>query len=139
MQLKKLGEILKGGGHSLTEARQLIFNLLLDQEPQTMQVIAARALNHVDRATVYRTIDLFERLGIVKRLNTGWKYKIELSELFSAHHHHLLCLQCGRIVDAPENNALEKLIHKSARSEGFTPRSHELIVSGFCAQCRAPN
>lgn len=37
------------------------------------------AKGHLDRASLYRIITVFERIGIVRRINIGWKYKIELS------------------------------------------------------------
>ena len=65
MHYKTLKALLKKNGSSLTKPRKTVFDLLLNQKPQSMQVLASRAKGRVDRATVYRTIDLFERLGIV--------------------------------------------------------------------------
>jgi Fe2+ or Zn2+ uptake regulation protein len=73
-----LAALLRKNNSSLTKPRKAVFNLLLSKEPQSMQVLVKRAEGKVDRATVYRTIELFEELGIVHRLNIGWKYKIEL-------------------------------------------------------------
>ena len=67
----------------------------------------------VDRASVYRAVRLFEQLGIVQRLNTGWKYKIELTDKFAEHHHHLTCLQCGKTIAMGESE-LEEMISKLA-------------------------
>lgn len=127
--------ILKDNGSSLTRTRQLIFDLLLNQEPQSMQVLASRAKDQVDRATVYRTVELFERLGIVNRLNIGWKYKIELSDLFSGHHHHMHCSNCGRVLDLPSNPMLEMMIETLAVKANFAPRSHQLEIYGLCPNC----
>lgn len=100
-----------------------------------MQVLAQRAKGKVDRATVYRTIELFERLGIVRRLNIGWKYKIELSDLFTGHHHHMFCTNCGRMFELPENPMLETMIDTVAAKSAFSPRGHQLEVYGLCANC----
>ncbi len=130
-----LKTILKQNGSSLTRTRQLVFDLLRDQEPQSMQVLASRASPEVDRATVYRTIELFEKLGIVHRLNIGWKYRIELSDLFSAHHHHMHCEKCGKIIDLPANVMLEKMIDTVAQKNNFSPRGHSLEIYGLCPVC----
>jgi len=135
MPQETLKAFLKKNGSSLTKPRKLIFNLLLDREPQTMQVLASRASDQVDRATVYRTVELFERLGIVRRLNIGWKYKIELSDIFSEHHHHLHCTNCGRVVDLPANPMLETMIDSSAAKADFSPRGHQLEIYGLCPAC----
>jgi Fur family transcriptional regulator, ferric uptake regulator len=130
-----LRAILKENGASLTRTRQLVFDLLLNQEPQSMQVLATRAKGQVDRATVYRTVELFERLGIVNRLNIGWKYKIELSDIFSGHHHHMHCQSCGKIMDMPANPMLETMIETLAIKASFSPRGHQLEIYGLCPAC----
>lgn len=130
-----LKTLLKENGSSLTRSRRLVFDLLLNQEPQTMQVLASRANGEVDRATIYRSIELFERLGIVNRLNIGWKYKVELSEIFSGHHHHMSCTNCGKITSLPPSPMLETMIDSVAAKTSFSPRGHSLEVYGLCPAC----
>src|ERR1700722_13846047 len=90
--LEELKAALKSREYSLTAARQAVFSALLDKEPQTMQQLVA-ACPTIDRASVYRTVSLFEQLGVVQRLQIGWKYKLELSDRFHHHHHHLTCVK----------------------------------------------
>lgn len=136
MKYDTLRAILKKHGHSLTRPRKLVYDLLDGQEPQSMQVLARRAADRADRSTVYRTVDLYEQLGIVHRLNVGWKYKIELSDAFSEHHHHLHCTNCGATLPLPANNMLETMINTVAVKEDFSPRSHQLEIYGQCPNCR---
>jgi len=89
----------------------------------------------VDRASVYRAINLFERLGVVQRLHTGWKYKLELSDRFAEHHHHLTCTTCGRSIAMNEAD-LERVIRRVAAGHGFAPAAHQIEVQGTCAECR---
>jgi len=135
MHYDNLKSILRKNDASLTKPRKVVFDLMLNQGPQSMQVLVQRAKGKVDRATVYRTIELFERLGIVRRLNIGWKYKIELSDLFTGHHHHMYCTNCGRMFDLPENPMLETMIDTVAAKSGFSPRGHQLEVFGLCTNC----
>lgn len=97
----------------------------------------AKACASIDRASVYRTITLFERLGIVKRLQMGWKYKLELSDAFQHHHHHLTCSRCGRIIPLPEDERLEKRLRQLVDTLGFDMRDHQLEIQGYCDSCRA--
>ena len=99
-----------------------------------MHDLVVRA-GQVDRASVYRAVDLFERLGIVQRLNTGWKYKLELSDKFAEHHHHLTCLRCGRTI-AMNEGELEQLIGRLAEKHGFLPTAHQIEIQGLCAECQ---
>jgi Fur family transcriptional regulator, ferric uptake regulator len=126
---------LKQRGYSITHARQTVFEVLQHQEPQSMREVVA-ACKQIDRASVYRTISLFERLGIVQRLQMGWKYRLELSDAFHQHHHHMHCVRCGRTIALPEDQELETSLHKMAEAHNFTLQSHQLELSGLCQTCR---
>ena len=131
-----LAALLKEKGYSLTKPRKKVFDLLRGQEPQGMQVLVKRAEGAVDRATIYRTIELFEELGIINRLNIGWKYKVELSDVFAEHHHHFYCTNCTRTYKLEANPMLETMIDSIASKDGFAPRGHQLEVVGLCPNCR---
>jgi Fur family transcriptional regulator, ferric uptake regulator len=129
-----LHELLKREGHSFTQTRQRIFHTLMGQEPISMAQLTGR-VRGVDRASVYRTIDLFERLGIVQRLYSGWKYKLELTDKFAPHHHHLTCTNCGRTIVLSEHE-LERFIEQLAHKHGFTPVGHQIEIQGLCTMCK---
>ena len=135
MHYETLKTLLKNNGSSLTKPRKVIFDLLIDQEPQTMQVLAKRASDRVDRATVYRTVELFEKLGVAHRINVGWKYKIELSDIFLDHHHHFYCTNCKTTYTMPLNTMLETMIDSLASKSGYAPRGHQLEIYGLCPNC----
>lgn len=103
-------------------------------QPIGMHDLVELSAKHADRASVYRTVELFEKLGIVQRINIGWKYKLELSDKFVDHHHHLTCIRCGRTI-AMNKDELEALMAKLAAEHGFTPTAHQIEVQGFCADC----
>jgi Fur family ferric uptake transcriptional regulator len=128
--------ILKQKDYSLTKPRLIVFEALRNSEPQTMAELIARVGNKSDRATVYRTVELFEKLGITHRLNIGFKYKIELSEIFNEHHHHMHCTNCGRTIPLPANPMLETMIDTVAAKADFSPRGHQLEIHGLCANCQ---
>lgn len=136
MHYKTLKALLKRNRASLTKPRKLVFDLLLNQKPQTMQVLVGRGRDKIDRATVYRTLMLFEKLGVVHRLNIGWKYKYELSDVFQGHHHHFHCTNCGTTFSLEPNPMLETMIDTVAAKSEFSPRGHQLEVYGLCADCR---
>ncbi len=136
MYNKTLKALLKKYGSSLTKPRKTVFNLLLNQKPQSMQVIIERAKKDIDRATVYRTIELFEKTGIVHRLNIGWKYKYELSDIFQGHHHHFHCTNCGTTFSLEPSAMLETMIDTIAAKSDFSPRGHQLEIYGLCPDCK---
>jgi len=129
-----ISEILKDNGFSVTKQRLLVFNLLEGREPLTMYELYDLAKGQLDKASLYRTVNLFEKLGIVQRINIGWKYKIELSDTFSEHHHHLTCLKCHQIVPINEDE-LESFMSKLSRAYDFTAVGHQVEIQGYCIEC----
>jgi Fur family transcriptional regulator, ferric uptake regulator len=134
--LELLSESLKSNGHSLTKTREKVFLALLDREPQTMADLANSVGGKVDRASVYRTIALFEKLGITERLQIGWKYKIELSDTFAAHHHHITCTNCNKTQVFEETSILEFELKQIAQEAGYTEVGHQLEIRGLCTSCQ---
>jgi Fur family transcriptional regulator, ferric uptake regulator len=132
---KKLTKLLKQHGQSVTSSRLLVFEALQNREPQTMAELVRRVGNKSDRASVYRTIAIFEQLGIVQRLQIGWKYKLELSHEFSHHHHHMSCRSCGKVISISEDDTIEAQLLALAQRHQFTISSHQLEIQGLCLTC----
>lgn len=130
-------QILSDNGYRITKTREDTFKLLISSDPQSLKELLLKANGSIDRVSVYRSIGLFEKLGIVYRIYIGWKYKLELSDLFMTHHHHLSCLSCGRIIDIGDEKHIDEFINKIAAKEGFKPRSHQFEIDGYCKECLA--
>lgn len=128
-------QALKHHKLSLTKTRRQIYDVLSRSEPLSMAELLT-TLPDMDKTTVYRNIELFEKIGIVQRLQIGWKYKIELSNEYQDHHHHATCLSCGRVIALPQDAELESRLHDLALEQGFSPQSHQIELSGHCDNCR---
>jgi Fur family transcriptional regulator, ferric uptake regulator len=132
----RMVETLQSSGFSITMARSVVFDVLEHNEPLTMSELCHKTKGVVDRASVYRTIDLFEKLAVVQRITYGWKYKLELSNEFQEHHHHLLCLKCGKLLAFHEHDKLEQEIMAIARNHEFNLTGHQIELQGLCADCQ---
>lgn len=130
---EEIKQVLKNQGFSATKTRMAVLNALLQIQPATMNQLIT-SLKQMDRATVYRTIELFVDLGIAKKVYTGFKYRVELGDSFQEHHHHLTCLRCGTVIDihTPE---IEYAIEQTSANNGFRPIRHDLEISGYCSNC----
>lgn len=84
-------------------------------------------------ATVYRALADLAAQGEADQL-TG-----EAETLFractTAHHHHLICRQCGQTVEI-EATTVEKWAEAIAAEHGFTESSHTIEIFGDCEKCR---
>lgn len=130
-----LKSTLRDSGQSTTKTRLEIFKALETHGPcslRTLQDITAQSLH---RASVYRTVQLFESLGIVQRIPIGWKYKLELSDIFSDHHHHAHCSKCEKLIKLKEHEEIERAIEEIARANGLRITSHSLEIHGLCSTC----
>jgi Fe2+ or Zn2+ uptake regulation protein len=130
-----LRQSLRAHGYSLTSARQLVAQILWEQKPQTMAQIVAKADGRIDRVSIYRTVKLFEQLGLANRVNVGWKYQIELAGPLSHHHHHLTCLHCHKVI-AINQPSIERLISRLSTEHNFQPTQHQLEIQGYCQKCQ---
>lgn len=134
--LKKLQTSLQASGYSITDQRKAVFLALLGGSPLSMQQLSSTVSPTVNRASTYRIIELFEKLGIVHRLQLGWKYKIELSDDYIAHHHHMTCTTCGTVYEFEENSMIELELKQVTMERNFAMQHHQLEIRGICASCR---
>jgi Fur family transcriptional regulator, ferric uptake regulator len=133
-------ERLSGSGYRRGGARQAVIELLdeqhcalsaLDIEDQ----LRARAGRRVGRASVYRVLDELVSLDLLTRVDVGdgvARYEPQRS----AHHHHLVCDDCGRL-EPFQDDALERAIHGLATRVSFDVSDHDVTLHGSCENCRS--
>jgi Fur family ferric uptake transcriptional regulator len=134
--ISPLHSVLQAHNKRVTSARISVYEALQGKEPLTMKELVALCEQRTDRASVYRTVELFEELAVVQRLQIGWKYKLELGHNFSYHHHHCTCQQCGRIIPLSENEQLELGLQQLADELHFKMLDHQVEIRGACADCQ---
>ncbi len=132
-------QALDRAGFHLTEPRRTVAGLIAGRPGRFSAVDLVRearqAHRSVGRATVFRSLEIFERLGLVEsvHLPSGEHAYVTCEP---AHHHHLVCERCGRSIDvgdvgiAPIARAIEK-------RTGFEVDSHRIEFFGLCPDCRA--
>ena len=93
----------------------------------------------IGRATVFRTLDLLTRLGVVQRIHSdpeGGRCHAYLA-CDDMHHHHLICRSCGQVTDFTENEELDALVREIERRTAFQVEGHRLELLGHCPECQA--
>ncbi|MEO5499748.1 MAG: Fur family transcriptional regulator [Candidatus Saccharimonadales bacterium] len=135
--LARFKQLLASHGHHVTRSRTQVFQLLNQSQPQSIRDILKLSNGSVDRVSLYRTIELFENLGIIHRVHIGWKYKLELTDHFVAHHHHLSCLKCGTIIDIEDGENITSFIKDVVTKYDFSPVRHQFEIQGYCRSCNA--
>lgn len=129
-------------GQRYTDGRRRVVAVLARAgRPLTLPEILDRN-DALSQSSVYRTLDVLERAGVVRRIVGGPASEhahFELSELLLDHHHHLICLGCGTIedvlLDEEVERAVDEALGDAAAAAGFTPVHHSVDLHGHCADC----
>jgi Fe2+ or Zn2+ uptake regulation protein len=134
----ELTAVLHDRGQRVTPQR-LILHRLLRAGPQhlTAEELLAHSrpqLPNVSLPTVYATLDLFEELGVIRRVaGTG---PAQVYDSRAERHHHLRCVRCGAVSDLDADIDV-RAAACAAEGRGFAPERVEVTVTGLCRACAA--
>lgn len=134
--------MLKERGYKATPARLAILKIFAKSKvPITAEnVFRELKLNKknkdINEATVFRTLSLFEKDGILTKVD--FRKESAFFELNQEHHHHITCLKCDTIEDF-ESTAIEKALGGIVRnsSKFINIKDHSLELFGLCKNCVA--
>lgn len=136
--IQDIASALTKKGYRLTPQRLMIVEAIEDSDDhisaeEMYSHVVARYPN-VNISTVYRTLDLLKRLGLVTETDLGGG-RFRYHPAHKGHHHHLVCRACGNITDLDESllAPLEKALE---RQYGFSAELRHLAITGLCSWCR---
>jgi len=125
---------MEAQGHRVTAPRRTVVATILSWPGQFSAEELAEAMPDVGRATVFRTLKLLVELGVVCRVMLeGGHFRYRLS--YPDHHHHMVCLACGRVEDLVDGS-LEATMRRVAQRSRFTAEGHWLEIYGRCLDCQ---
>lgn len=127
-------EDLSTSGHSRSAGRIAVFEYLLANGAVSPRKLASDLVGQLDRASLYRTLELFRAIGVIDELGYGSHRTIELSDRYAPHHHHLRCRLCGSVSNI-DDLTLEKTLQKIAHANKFVLENHVLELTGRCENC----
>ena len=136
---KKITSLLREQGYKLTPQRRAVLRVIAHSHdhltPAEIYEKVHQDYPAVGLVTVYRTLDLLSELGLICEVHAGGSCRSYLIKRPSEHHHHLLCSDCGIVVDFTDCD-LGKLQERVSRETGFEIRSHLLEFVGRCRKCQ---
>jgi Fur family ferric uptake transcriptional regulator len=121
--------------------REIVGVLSTAERPLTINEIVDVAAT-VPVSSAYRSLTVLADARVVRRVagndDTG---RFELAEdLSGQHHHHLICSNCGTVVDIAASPRLERALADAARAAaeegGFEVHEHRIDLVGRCTDCR---
>lgn len=130
----------KKEGYKLTTQRRAVLDVIIENQekhlsPEEIYDIVKIRYPEIGIATVYRTLQLLEKLNIIYRLNFDDGYNRYELNLDSENHHHLICLKCGDIMEV-KLDLLENLENEIEDENGFKIVDHNVKFFGYCIDCQ---
>jgi Fe2+ or Zn2+ uptake regulation protein len=136
-RLERFAQAHRANGLPVTMQRRAVFESVLEREdhPSADEVYAAvrEQLPEISRMTVYRILGNFVALGLLNKAchpNSVARFDPKIHQ-----HHHLVCLDCGGIIDLEEER-LNKVAWPDVRRFGFEIEDYYIHFRGRCAACR---
>jgi len=124
-------------GYRLTPQRMMILSAIENSHDhisaEEIYTQVAAKYPHVNISTVYRTLDLLKELGLVTETNLG-EGRVRYHPADKGHHHHLVCQECGAIIDLDES-VLSSLKSVLLREYKFSADLRHLAIFGRCTNC----
>ncbi len=134
-------DLLRGQGLRITRGRVgIIAALLSAKAPLSLEEIRDGAGQHAkdppDFATVFRVMEVLERLKIAQKVHLGRaRSHYELLDPHR-HHDHIVCTDCGKVEQLDEPCPVEPLERKLQRRYGYAEVKHSLEFFGRCPNCQ---
>jgi len=125
-------QLLREAGKRVTPERELLVQIIASNphlDAMEIHQLAREEEPRISLATVYRTLHLLEDLGIVRACELGEAHAHY--EVKHDDHLHLVCSECGRIIDLPSPQPIRKL----AAAHGFHVERIRLELIGLCSAC----
>lgn len=135
MDLKTVDAGLLQSRYRLTKQRAAVLRALSDSRHLTAETILERVRNElpgVSLGTIYRTLDILQKIGLVQVFSFGGhaaRYEAALEK-----HHHLLCTKCRRL-DNVQAESIARIADEIAAHNGYSDVDYALTIVGRCSDC----
>ena len=137
--LNRFKEALTKEGLKYTPQRTAVLEELIKdkghRESEEIYLALKKRGQHVSRATVYRAMDILVINGFARKMNLGDGRARYESKVNSPHHDHLVCMDCGLIVEFMDQE-IEDLQDKIATQYDFQLKRHIHQLFGLCKKCQ---
>ena len=129
---------LRQHGYKLTRQRRVVIQAIGSTEDHHTPIAIYEKVHqdypNIGLVTIYRTLEILARLKLICELHAGGSchsYTISAS----GHHHHLICSNCGRVINFT-GCELEELQQSLSKETGFRIDGHLLEFIGLCQTCQ---
>ena len=133
-----ISEALRSSGYKVTPQRLAVYEALSNtyEHPNAEMLFAQLQPKYpmMSLATVYKTLDILEKIDQIKVLNTGedsFRYDADVTD-----HHHVQCKVCGRVDDVHEGVDVST-IRRIEKMTGYAIQDQQMYLFGVCPKCKS--
>ncbi|MFA5308317.1 MAG: Fur family transcriptional regulator [Dehalococcoidales bacterium] len=135
---KKIESTLRQRGYKITPQRRSVISVILNARehltPTAIHEKVHREHPSVGLVTIYRTLEMLAELGLICETHAGGSCRSYLIRRPAGHHHHLICSDCGRVIDFTDCG-LGELERRLSAETSFKINGHLLEFLGQCREC----
>ncbi|MDR4497663.1 MAG: transcriptional repressor [Candidatus Scalindua sp.] len=135
---EKFKEFIQSKGLKFTPERRLILNQVFENhghfEVEELLFEMRKNKIRVSKATIYRTIALLVKCGLLREVIFGEKHTHYEHVYGHEHHEHLVCIGCGKIIEFSDHK-IEKFQDEVCVKNKFKPETHRFQIMGYCEDC----
>jgi Fur family transcriptional regulator, ferric uptake regulator len=129
-------------GWRMTPQREVILRVFQDLESgkhlsaEDLQGVLNTDGHRISLSTIYRTVKLMARMGILRELELAEGHKhYEINQPAPYHHHHLICIACNNTIEF-RHDAVLKIGDKMAKKEGYHLLDCQMTIHAICPTCQ---
>ena len=140
MELKAFQDYLNSQRLKFTRPRRLIFKEIFSSKkihPNAYEIHRRlkRKGQKVSLATIYRTLSLLVKCGLVSEIDFGENHSHYEPEIVKSAHGHMVCLSCGRVQEFSDDKVLS-ILNKIGQESRFKTDKFSIQVFGYCKSCQ---
>jgi Fur family ferric uptake transcriptional regulator len=137
--LERFREYMRDHNLPVTNQREAVASAVFHSEAhlsvEEIELVLRADGVHVGTATVYRTLDLLHRAGLIREHDFGEGFRRYEPQAAWTHHEHLICVECGKVVEF-SSERIERMKGLIAEEHGFRHHHHRLEIYGVCRDCQ---
>jgi Fur family ferric uptake transcriptional regulator len=129
---------LKGRGLRVTPQRAIILEAIEELSghitAEDIFAIVQRTSSYISLATVYRTLELLEELGLITESNMGTG-TTHYALITHGPHHHAVCRRCNKLIELP-HDLFSPMVERLYKDYNFTADANHVVILGWCQDCQ---
>ena len=135
-EVEHIAQKLREQGHRLTPQWVAILQAVLSSHAhptaEDIHRLVAAKFPMISLATVYKTMNVLKDLGEVSEIRVGGRGHYEGN---TTPHAHMICINCGAIIDLPAE-ALAEMPEAALAETDFQAVRYKLEIHGLCPRCQ---